>query len=1031
MIVPGTMPEQFRLQEEKRNYLLNKEFDWSENAIGLITLYRTYLRKKDNGALETWNECVVRVIEGMFSIQKTHVIRSGLEWDEEKAQRTALDAAERLFEFKWTPPGRGLWMMGTNFMWERGGASLNNPLHEDTAILTKEYGWTTLGEIENEDVTVLSNTKLFGRDHTRNSALPTWVPAHISSFDVQDCVNITYKDEAGTVNTVTASKNHRWFKRRTTKDNWERVTSEELDEGDYLPITVPAKNYPVSLFGAQHGFFFGDGTRSNGELHQFSDSIPVMEEMFGKVDYVDNGRGKEGVVRNCPKAWSTIPKEEYLNDNSYVYGFLSGYFAADGTVNEAGQCRISSSRKEELERIRELAEGIGIRMTVPYKDSSVSTNYSSNRELWVCSFYKNDLQEKFFWKENHRFRWTNSLSKNARKNARVVEVKEAGQHRVLCATVPHYEQFVIDGFVLTSNCGYCTTENIAEEGSEPFRFLMDMSMLGVGIGFDTKGAGKTKITKPSGDKEIYVVEDTREGWVEAIGKLIDSYILGGSPVDIDTSKVRPYGEPIKGFGGVASGPGPLVQGFNGIKSVLENRAGEKITSVDITDIQNIIGKIVVAGNVRRTAEIAFGDPSDTDFRRMKSFKDNPEGMGMAAPSELKKVSAEDYKTFNENPFGNEAKEIIEKYKDREWAWKFGGWRWTSNNSLFATVGMDYTEIAESIAENGEPGLAWLENMQNYSRMIDKPDYKDERVRGGNPCLEQSLEPYELCTLVETYPVNNKSAKDFYDTLKVAYLYAKTVTLMATHNTRTNTVMCRNRRIGTSQSGVIDSVAKFGRHYYQKNMLDKAYHKVQDYDRKYSEWLGVPKSIKTTSVKPSGSVSLLANVSPGVHFPKVKHGYRTMRLAKDSPIVHALERANYHVEPSNADPYTTVVAYFPIIGNENVSSESDSTIWEQFTNAVMMQKYWADNQVSITISFKEDEKRHIAKCLSTFDSELKGVSLLPLIEHGFSQAPYIPAEKEDVMAYKKTLHPLDLSDMNLGEGENAEANKFCDSEGCAI
>ena len=706
MIIPGTKFEQFTLEPEHREALLSKETDWKDNPIGLVTLYRTYLRKKDSGALETWNEAVVRVIEGMFTIQKTHIKRTGLLWDEERAQKTAYDAAERLFSFKWTPPGRGLWMMGADFMWDRGGAALNN-------------------------------------------------------------------------------------------------------------------------------------------------------------------------------------------------------------------------------------------------------------------------------------------------------------------------------------CGFVTTEHLDTESSKPFRFLMDMSMLGVGIGFDTRGAGKVLIQEPQGEAFTYITEDTREGWVGAIGHLIDSYFNGTAPVKINIDKVRPYGTPIRGFGGVASGPRPLVQGFYGIKDILSKRVGETITSVDITDIMNIIGKIVVAGNVRRTAEIAFADPKDDAFRKMKSWSHHPEETGNAPPSELKEVCPQDYEAMLADMWGDTAKEMAEKYKEYPWAYKFGGWRWTSNNSLFATVGMDYTDIAESIGENGEPGLAWLENMQNYSRMIDPPDNKDHRVRGGNPCLEQSLEPYELCCLVETYPSNHDSAKDFYQTLKVAYLYAKTVTLMGTHNGDTNTVMCRNRRIGTSQSGCIDAMAKFGRHYYQKNMLDKGYEKVKYYDKKYSEWLGVPLSIKTTSVKPSGSVSLLANVSPGIHFPKVRYGYRTMRLSKDSPIVDALKKANYRIEPSASDPYATVVAYFPIIGSDDVVVEKDSNIWEQFTNAVMMQKYWADNQVSITISFKPHEKNQIAKCLSTFDNELKGVSLLPLAEHGYPQAPYIETSKDEAIAYKKQLKPLDFRHLNMTEGENAQSNRFCDGESCVI
>lgn len=177
-------------------------------------------------------------------------------------------------------------------------------------------------------------------------------------------------------------------------------------------------------------------------------------------------------------------------------------------------------------------------------------------------------------------------------------------------------------------------------------------------------------------------------------------------------------------------------------------------------------------------------------------------------------------------------------------------RWASNNSIFAEIGMDYEPSSNRTRLNGEPGYAWLENMRAFSRMKDKPDWKDKRVMGGNPCLEQSLESYELCCLVETFPVNHNSLEDYVKTLKYAYLYAKTVTLGNTQWAETNRVALRNRRIGTSVSGVVDFIAKNNietlRHW-----LETGYKAVQDYDEMYSEWLAVPRSIKTTSVKPSG------------------------------------------------------------------------------------------------------------------------------------------------------------------------------------
>ena len=116
----------------------------------------------------------------------------------------------------------------------------------------------------------------------------------------------------------------------------------------------------------------------------------------------------------------------------------------------------------------------------------------------------------------------------------------------------------------------------------------------------------------------------------------------------------------------------------------------------------------------------------------------------------------------------------------------------SNNSVFATLGMDYSRVCERIVKNGEPGIAWLDNMRRFSRMGDPEDNKDRDAMGGNPCLEQTLESYELCCLVETFPHSHGCLEDYLVTLKYALLYAKTVTLGPTHWPLTNSAMMKNR-----------------------------------------------------------------------------------------------------------------------------------------------------------------------------------------------------------------------------------------------
>jgi len=533
-----------------------------------------------------------------------------------------------------------------------------------------------------------------------------------------------------------------------------------------------------------------------------------------------------------------------------------------------------------------------------------------------------------------------------------------------------------------NNCGFISTKDIgkSEKFSKPFMFTMDMSMLGVGIGFDTKGAGNLIIQKPNTSSELYIVEDTREGWVNSLGVLLDSY-QNGTNYYFDYTRIRPIGTPLKTFGGVSSGPQPLIDLHTTVSKVLDINIGFPITITTIVDIMNLIGKCVVSGNLRRTALISFGDSDSTEFMDLKDYSKNPQRM------------------------------------------EYG---WTSNNSIFAELGMDYTEVAKRIAINGEPGLGWLDNMQNYSRMCDAPDHKDYRVMGGNPCLEQSLEHSELCNLNENFLNRAESKEDFLRTLKFSYLYSKTVTLVNTHCAETNRVQLRNRRIGCSVTGVAQFLSKNSLHELN-DWLKDGYQVVKDWDNTYSEWFCIPKSIKMTSVKPSGTVSLLAGATPGMHFPESRFYIRRMRLANNSPLVEPLKNANYHVEPCVGSEQTTVVVEIPIDVGEGIRTVNDVTMWEQLSLAANMQRWWADNQVSCTITFNpKTEGHHIASALDYFQYQLKGISFLPKCDFGaYPQMPYEEITEETYLLKCASLKKMVINKMS----EDSVGEKFCDGDSC--
>jgi len=301
--------------------------------------------------------------------------------------------------------------------------------------------------------------------------------------------------------------------------------------------------------------------------------------------------------------------------------------------------------------------------------------------------------------------------------------------------------------------------------------------------------------------------------------------------------------------------------------------------------------------------------------------------------------------------------------------------------------------------------------------------------GGNPCLEQTLESHELCCLVETFPNNHDSLDDYLETLKYAYLYAKTVTLGQTHWPETNRVMLRNRRIGCSMSGIAQFVANRGVGQLRE-WMDIGYGHIQKLDAKYSDWFAIPKSIKTTSIKPSGTVSLLAGATPGIHFPESRYYIRRMRIGIHSNLLPALTKAGYTVEPAFGSEDTTMVVEIPVDLGEGVRTLDEVSMWEQLSMAALAQRYWADNQVSCTVTFDpETEGSQIASALDIFQYQLKGISFLPKLD--FGAYPQMPYESIDAETYHDMKSGLGKLSFGRIKGEEVVIERFCDNDVCEI
>lgn len=361
----------------------------------------------------------------------------------------------------------------------------------------------------------------------------------------------------------------------------------------------------------------------------------------------------------------------------------------------------------------------------------------------------------------------------------------------------------------------------------------------------------------------------------------------------------------------------------------------------------------------------------------------------------------------------------------------------SNNSVSLTSGDDFEDfsyipdMAKRIVDNGEPGMINLYNMQKYGRYgKESPD----EANLCNPCGEICLENFELCNLSEVFPHRCNGLEVFNKALKYATFYSTSVSLLPTSRPETNAVIAKNRRIGVSISGIAQWVSgaapkEWGLMNYTRltRILRDGYKIVRAENKRLAKGAGVPESIRVTTIKPSGSISLLAGATAGVHYPVSRYAIRRVRVANDSPLVPSLKEAGV---PHEKDSYSDNTLVFEFtIDHGDVRPCDEVSPWEQFSLVAMLQRCWADNMVSATVYFdKEKDADEIEKILAMFIPVLKSVSLLPHSGHGYAQAPYEPITKKEYETRKNSYSTLTFDSV---KDSVPQGSKFCDGESCTL
>ena len=542
------------------------------------------------------------------------------------------------------------------------------------------------------------------------------------------------------------------------------------------------------------------------------------------------------------------------------------------------------------------------------------------------------------------------------------------------------------GLMSLQNCAF----TVVNEPIRPFTWAMDALMLGSGVGYNIqreyvyelpKLKRKVRIVRKDTNDADFIVPDSREGWVKLLRKTLESHFITGEGFTYSTICVRGKGTPIKGFGGVASGPEELCWGIREISKLLNSRAGKKARPIDCLDIMNIIGYIVVAGNVRRSAQIAIGDYDDIQYLEAK-----------------------------------------------RWDLGIPNWRAMSNNSVVCN---DITLLPEQFWEgyngNGEPyGLINLKLSREIGRTGDT-NYPDPDVAGYNPCAEQSLAPFETCCLAEIHLPNIKSQEELIEVAIYLYRINKHSLALPCHAKETEYIVHKNMRMGIGITGYCMATEE------QQSWLEETYKELRDFDVNYSKEKGFPPSIKLTTVKPSGTLSLLSGVTPGAHPGYSHYHIRRIRMASDSALVQVCKQNGYKVEFQRnfdgSDDTNTVVVEFPCKFPENTVVSKDMKALVQLELVKKLQTEWSDNSVSVTIYYRKEELDGIKEWLnSNYNNNLKTVSFLLHSEHGFDQAPLEEIDRQKYEDMVKSVKPITNCEVNE---EDIKGSFECATGACPV
>lgn len=918
------------------NRLMNN-IKWGPN--GREVYERTYRRIKQNGEPENWLETVTRVVDGNLELVE--------EKHREPNEREKL--IDLFYNFKALPAGRHLWMSGVP-----GRQFLFNPVVGTSQVTTRE-GLRKISELEGQTIDVLSMSDQCDVSTRTWRSVGTWRPASFIYSGKQDTYRVLFESGREVVSTA----EHVWY----AVDSRKKLTTLEL-EGHRIPVMTTPRPLEDGDYwsGVMHGIIFGDGSLSSGDdrksyirIHadEKMELLSIFERFGHRVSVHSDG---VGYVGRLPGNWKQLPSNE--KSASYWRGFFVGWFAADGNVDKRGRAQLHNKDVHTFESATDGLEKAGLSFGGPILVSDINPFNGEPRTLYRMTIQRLSLTENDFLQEEKRNRFLSvAISKRLITDV-VVSVEATGETEdVYCCLEDTTKSWTVNG-VLTGNCHHAGWDE--ENVTTHFAFNFDQLMQGGGVGANysnryvnlygpIKHAVDVHIVCDPDHPDYYElksmnllseeysyewdgatrVPDSREGWSESLATLLGAFWNGVDVLVLDVSLVRHKGAKIKTFGGTAAGPMPLAKLLVQTASLLSDRVGQNMSSLDAMLIDHWIGECVVSGNVRRSARMSIKNWADHDIFDFINCKQNS----------------------NEHWSTNISIEIDDDF-------------FKALKADDAHAKAVYRAAMVGMLTNGEPGF--------YNRSLAQVGEVGE-VSSTNPCGEIALEEFENCNLGH---VNLDAFYDDFEGAVEAHRLMTRYLIRATFgdvpNPKQQEVLERNRRIGVGHFGFQGWLVKKGIRYsdsHRSPMVRKTlrdfYNAVRKEARRYAFHLRVPEPIKVTTVAPTGTISKLAGRTEGIHPVLFKYYINRVRYSTVDPgqvlMLEQFEKEGYDIEDDLYSMNTKVVSFIAknnlldevaalgLDADYLIESASDISLADMLAVQAMYQEYYADNAVSFTVN----------------------------------------------------------------------------------